>query len=53
MIADNVTVHGNVVELSPVKQSTRRENCQYFKGNGIDSARFVSFEPHLCPSFEN
>ena len=52
---DNATVHGCVVDLSPVKTSQRRENCRYFSGklsDGIGHARFISFNPDLRSSFE-
>ena len=39
---DNATVHGCVVDLSPLKTSQRRENCHYFSGKLSDGIGRVS-----------
>uniref|UniRef100_A0A1X7VMY7 Replication protein A OB domain-containing protein n=1 Tax=Amphimedon queenslandica TaxID=400682 RepID=A0A1X7VMY7_AMPQE len=51
-ISDNVTINGKVIELLEVKN---KDKCKYFSGklsDGINSARFVSFELNLRPSIE-
>ena len=48
------TVHGVVVELSPMKKS-RKSDVQYFEGkvsDGREVCRFVSFEPKLFKDME-
>ena len=47
---DNATVHGLVVELSPVKESRTNPDCKYFNAKISDGkrvARFISFHPQL------
>ncbi len=47
---DNATVHGLVVELSPVKESRNNPDCKYFNAKISDGkrvARFISFHPQL------
>ena len=51
----NVTVHGVVVELSPVKTSNKDAKIKYFSGrvsDGKKAARVICFEPDLRPSLE-
>lgn len=51
----NVTVHGVVVELSPIKESAKDGKVKYFSGKVSDGrkvARVISFEPTLRPSLE-
>ncbi len=46
----NVTVHGVVTELSPVKASKRNPSTKYLTGkitDGKTTMRFVSFDPSL------
>ena len=49
-IGDNMTIHGKLLELSPIKTSRKKENCKCFMGklsDGLQTTRFVSFEAHL------
>lgn len=50
-----VTVHGVVVDLSPIKSSRTNPDLKYFSGklsDGKTVARMISFHPQLRPSFE-
>ena len=52
---DSATVHGVVVELSPIKSSRNNPGVKFFNAKISDekkSARMVSFEPKLWPSLE-
>ena len=52
---DSATVHGVVVDLSPIKSSRNNPAVKYFNArisDGKKSARVVSFEPKLRPSLE-
>ena len=49
-LGDNATVHGHILELSPIKKSKNKPGCSYFNGkmsDGVKAARFVAFEPKL------
>lgn len=49
---DNVTIHGIVTELSPIKTSKRNSHVKYFTGqlsDGKKCMRLVSFDPKLRP----
>ena len=51
---DNATIHGVVVEVSPVRPSRNNPNVKLFSGkvsDGVKVARVISFEPKLHPSF--
>ena len=48
----NATVHGVVVELSPVKTSNKDAKIKYFSGkvsDGNKAGRVICFEPNLRP----
>ena len=52
---DNTTVHGHILDLSPIKTSKNKPDCSYFNGklsDGLKVARFVSFEPELRLSLD-
>ena len=54
---ENATVHGVVLELSPMKTSHKNQDIKYFNGklsDGKKMARLISFEPNckLRPSLE-
>ena len=47
---DNITVHGVVTELSPIKVSKRNEAVKYFSAklsDGVKCMRVVSFTPNI------
>ena len=51
---ENVTIHGVVVEVSPVRPSRNNPNLKLFSGklsDGVKVARVISFDPKLHPSF--
>lgn len=52
---DGATVHGMVVELTPVKCSMNNSDVSYFAGklsDGKKVARIISFKPELRTSLE-
>ena len=53
-VEENVTIHGVVTELSPIKTSKKNSTVKYFMGmlsDGRKSLRMVSFDPKLRPRF--
>ena len=52
---ENVTVHGVVTSLSPVKASKKMDHKKYFNANitdGKTAMRLISFEPSLRPEMD-
>lgn len=48
----NVTVHGVILQLSPVKASTKDSKVKYFSGKVTKAARVICFEQNLRPSLD-
>ena len=50
-VCDNTTVHGHILELSPIQTSKNKPDCSYFNGklsDGVKVARFVSVALLFC-----
>ena len=46
----NATVHGIVIDVSPIRMSKRNSDVKYFSGrlpNGNKEARIICFKPEL------
>ena len=51
-VEENVTIHGVVTEILPIKTSKKNSTVKYFTGmlsDGRKSLRMVSFDPKLRP----